>query len=258
MAIHPLTPETITFIDQQFRAQKSRNLLLDTPQGKVMVKGQRKPRDPVRFWLLSAIGKLFSSPLIKPVPAHGGAKSQEIELERIAALHSAGISVPIVLHVAKDYFVMRAFTGRPLDSLVSEPGTKAQAAFEQGLNAIAQVHAAGQYLSQGFARNILVNQHALCFIDFEDDPLQVMTLAQAQARDYLLYLLSVVWLNRAMHAPWRAAWRSCKQAMKPQVRALIDNTASGVLWMRHLPQTRKPLGRDALQLQALAEFMDCD
>ena len=63
VAIHPLTPETITFIDQQFRAQKSRNLLLDTPQGKVMVKGQRKPRDPVRFWLLSATGKFFSSPL---------------------------------------------------------------------------------------------------------------------------------------------------------------------------------------------------
>ena len=258
MAIHPLTPETITFIDQRFRAQKSRNLLLDTPQGKVMVKGQRKPRDPVRFWLLSAIGKLFSSPLIKPVPAYGGAKSQAIELQRIADLHGAGISVPIVLHVTNDYFVMQAFNGRPLDSMVSQAGPTAKAAFEQGLAAIAQVHAAGKCLSQGFARNILVSEHALCFIDFEDDPLQVMTLEQAQARDYLLYLLSVVWLNRAMHAPWRAAWHSCKQSMNPMVRALIDNTASGVLWMRHLPRTRKPLGRDALQLQALAEFMDCD
>jgi tRNA A-37 threonylcarbamoyl transferase component Bud32 len=250
-----MTPQTLAFIDQQFRAQKSRNLLLETPDGPVMIKGQRKPRDPVRFWLLSAIGKLFRGPLIKPVPAHGGAKSQEIEIERIAALHAAGISVPIVLHIAKDYFVMQAFTGRPLDSLVSEPGPNAQAAFEQGLNAIAQVHAAGQYLSQGFARNILVNEHALCFIDFEDDPLQVMTLAQAQARDYLLYLLSIMWLNRAMHQQWQAAWCSCKKAMNPQVRELIDNTASGLLWMRHLPKTRKPLGRDALQLQALAEFM---
>ncbi len=248
--------ETLAYIDTAFRAQKSRNLLLNTAEGAVMIKGQRKPRDPVRFWLLSAIGKLFRGPLIKPVPAHGGAKSQEIELERIAALHAAGISVPIVLHVAKDYFVMQAFKGLPLDSMVSGAGPKAQAAFEQGLNAIAQVHAAGQYLSQGFARNMLVNEHALCFIDFEDDPLQVMTLAQAQARDYLLYLLSVVWLNRAMHTPWKAAWCSCKKAMNPQVRELIENTASGLLWMRHLPQTRKPFGRDALQLQALAEFMD--
>jgi tRNA A-37 threonylcarbamoyl transferase component Bud32 len=254
VAIQPLSTQTLALIDTAFRAQKSRNLLLETPQGKVMVKGQRSARDPVRFWLLSVVGKFLRGPLIKPVPAYGGAKAQEIEIRRLGELRVAGIPVPQVLHIAKDYFVMQAIEGRPLDSLVSGADSQAHTVFEQGLEAIARVHAAGQYLSQGFARNILVNSQGLFFIDFEDDPLQVMTLEQAQARDYLVYLLSVVWLNRAMHDQWKTSWQRFKQGMNPRVRDLILNTARGFMWMRHLPNTRRPFGRDILQAQALAEF----
>jgi hypothetical protein len=52
-AVDFLNTEIRKLIDTAFHAQKSCNLLLETSQGKVIIKGQRGPRDPVRFWLLN-------------------------------------------------------------------------------------------------------------------------------------------------------------------------------------------------------------
>ena len=70
--------------------------------------------------------------------------------------------------------------------------------WQQGLAAIERVHRNGQYLSQAFARNIIVcNDGQIGFIDFEDDPGRYMPLERCQSRDYLCYLQSTaVWLQK--------------------------------------------------------------
>ena len=58
----------------------------------------------------------------------------------------------------------------------------------QGLRAIELVHNQGACLSQAFARNLVrCPDGVLGFIDFEEDPLEVMDLDQAQARDWLMF-----------------------------------------------------------------------
>lgn len=250
------TEETLRFIDAAYWAQHSRNLQLQTPQGPIMVKGQRPARTQTLFWALDFISKVFFSAIIRPVPAYGGARSQDIEIRRLYELRAAGLPVPKVEHVAKDYLLLQTLEGRPLDSFVSNVGIESKEIFETGLTEIRNLHSAGQYLSQGFARNILVVEKKLWFIDFEDDPLEVLTLKQAQARDYFLYLLSLVWLNRAMFVAWQDSWQQFRKTLDPEIYTLLEDVFRKIAWMRHLPQKRKPLGRDLLQLQALAQFMD--
>jgi tRNA A-37 threonylcarbamoyl transferase component Bud32 len=229
--------------------------LLSLPEGDVVVKGQRPPRGPWRFRLLAMLAKLTRNPLLRPVPAPGGAASQATEIRRLQTLRAAGVNVPEVLHQAPDYFVMRRIQGPSLGAHFSAQPEQALQAVARGLHGLLALHAAGQYLSQGFARNILEQDGALWFIDFEDDPLLVMDLPDAQARDLLAFMLSVVWTSRADRKALQLVWRQACQQMQPAVLARVRQASSGLAWLRHLPTERKPWGRDVVTVQALAAFL---
>jgi hypothetical protein len=60
------------------------------------------------------------------------------------------------------------------------------------------VHVRGQHLSQAFDRNLVqCPDGVIGYIDFEDDPAEVMTLAECQARDWLSYLHSTAMMLEA-------------------------------------------------------------
>ena len=98
--------------------------------------------------------------------------------------------MPEVHHVAGDYFVMSYLGSNDLARALREQGSGAYGLWMAAMEHLLLVHARGQYLSQCFARNIIVSDDFRGMIDFEDDPLEVMTLEQAQARDWLIFLQS--------------------------------------------------------------------
>lgn len=55
------------------------------------------------------------------------------------------------------------------------------------MQAIAAAHAKGAYFGQPLPRNLTWDGTAVGFIDFEEAPLEVMDLPQAQARDRLMF-----------------------------------------------------------------------
>lgn len=253
-----LSPASLRYIDTFYSNQQSRTCLIETQDGTVVVKGQRPKRDNLRFLILGFLADVMSSRLMHPVPIMGGLLSQQTEVRRLATLADSGISVPRVLCETDRYFVMQGFYGMPLDSKLALPAEISTPAFESGLLAIAHVHRTGNYLSQAFARNILVNEHGgLWFIDHEDEPLLEFTLLESQARDYFLYLLSSVWLNRALWRDWLGIWCRAAISLEKDVTTFLLRSSENFLWVRHLPAQRKPLGRDILQAQALAEFLHC-
>ena len=78
-------------------------------------------------------------------------------------------------------------------------------------------------------------------IDFEDDPLEVMTLAQAQARDWLAYLHSSA-LRACACTAAGAACRMPSRLLRAElaresapVRALVADTARRLRWVQRLP-----------------------
>ena len=144
-----------------------------------------------RYSFLAFFSRRLRTPLLAPVHKTGGAKALEIERSRITALRSAGVPVPEILAVGSDWHLL-AGVGLSLRAALrsADRGERALLA-QRAAHAVRQVHQKGQYLSQAFDRNLCVNEDGISFIDFEDDPLTVFTLQEAQARDWLLLLTSL-------------------------------------------------------------------
>ena len=230
--------------------------VFDTAGGPVLVKGQRPPRHPLRYQVLNALARLLGVPFLKAAPMHGGARAQQIELARLRALAAAGARVPRVLHAAPDHFVMQWLGDANLSALLHGAHPQGAALWRAGGDELARVHAHDQYLSQGFARNLIVDTHAqpprlAGAIDFEDDPAEVMSVPEAQVRDWLAFLQSTLW-TLALPADEVDAQLDAWLAAEPSpVRALFLRAGRRLGWLRHLPQRRR-FGRDTVALQAAA------
>lgn len=225
----------------------------ETEDGPVIVKAQRPARPAIAAFALELLAGIARSPEIKPVPAPGGPEGQAIELRRLVGLREAGVRVPAVVHVDAEFFVMERFAGKSLAERLDARPQDAMALWEQGLRFLQDVHARGQCLSQASARNLIVTPTGLAAIDFEDDPLQVLTLAEAQVRDWLLYLQSTVWMLPQGHAELLATWERVAPAGADAAGMLASVRRMG--WMRHLPSKRKPWGRDIVSAQAAAALL---
>lgn len=212
-----------------------------TSVGTVLVKGQRAARGPWRYRVLNGVARAVGLPLLRAAPAPGGAASQRIEVERLRTLAAAGVFVPEVLHVDGEFFVMSYLDGPLLFSLLQEGGEPAQRWWQRGVATLADVHARGQYLSQAFTRNCIgVGEHVAVF-DVEDDPLQVMPLAQAQARDWLAYVYTSAMTPPSPEEAMAAGLRAPLLAASPAVRQQLHSATR--LLDRWLPNGRRNAAR---------------
>lgn len=208
-----------------------------TSQGSVVVKGQRAARSRARYRALNGLARALRLPLLRAAPAHGGARAQAIEVRRLQRMAAAGLAVPAVLHVEEDFFVQSWLGEARLDRLLER--ADALHWWQLGLRTLVDVHARDQYLSQAFARNFIAHGERLAMIDFEDDPLEVMTLPQAQARDWLAYLhasaLAFRWRLPAPRDQIVALLRDQLERERAPVRQMVADTARRLRWMRRLP-----------------------
>jgi tRNA A-37 threonylcarbamoyl transferase component Bud32 len=257
--VAPLLHSDVTLIERSQFWQTQRLDVLQISTGPVLVKAQRQQRHPIRYALLSALAYIFKLPMLKAAPAPGGVAAQSIEVQRLTALRQAGVQVPAVLHTAPQWFAIE-YVDAPnlLESLQRDiPMQERLSIWLQGAKAIGHVHARGQCLSQAFARNCLWYHGQTWFIDFEDDPASVMPLAHAQARDWLAYLHSTVWTLRQCQVSWTDMLQKYEQITHIPYRPvaeIVQKTSIRMAWLRYLPQSRKPWGRDVVMLQALGEF----
>ncbi len=257
MTAMALSPQDLQRIAQSPGWRGGRVEVCDTSQGKVIVKGWRPAHHPARYGLLNRLARWLGLPFLRAVPLAGGAQAQHTEVARLRALRRAGARVPEVLHVGSDHFVMqwlgRAHLGDVLQS--GHPG--AAALWREAGDELVRLHRADQYLSQGFARNMIVTDEAgdtprlAGLIDFEDDPLQVMGLADAQVRDWLAFLHSTLWTLPLAPSEVDACIDAWLDAESPAVRAGFAQACRRLAWLRVLPRQRR-FGRDTVALQAAA------
>jgi hypothetical protein len=255
-----LSASSIARIENATGWRKNRVQIFDLPEGKVIVKGQRPQRSPWRYRLLKMIGLLVGVPSMKPVPVPGGKASQDIELARLKAMADAAILVPEVMHVAPDYFVMRYLGESDLAGQLRGSGFGAFELWKSALLHIIQVHDAGQYLSQGFARNIIVGlqdsaPYIAGVIDFEDDPIVVMTALEAQVRDWLTFLQSSIYTLAAPSDVLQAALTELLDRERSDVREALFEQCRKLAWLRFLPKSRQHWGKDLVSTQAAMQVM---
>ena len=216
------------------------------------------PQPPAwRYRLLAGMARLIRQPAMQPVRPHGGAQGIQNEVQRISALAAAGVRVPPLLAHGDEWLLIGDLGSTTLESLIRNANQHAQLEhWLRGAEYIQQVHGAGQYLSQAFARNLVWSPNAgLGAIDFEDDPVSAMSLANAQIRDWLPYVFSTAIYFEQRMPVLCAAIRSVLEQEDAAVRNGVNTALRRTAWLRALcwlpPRMQR---RDVLKTQAYGEL----
>ena len=197
--------------------------------------------------------KLGADPLLAPVPLSPelACRTEQAMIRRLAAL---GARVPPLLAVEARSLLLGDLGPTLALACRAEPSSsRREALVRLGQEAIIGLHARGGYLSQAFARNLTVLDGQVGFIDLEEDPLTIMPLEAAQARDILFYAHSTA--RFLLDSPGRHAALLQAQLARaePAVRAEVAHTARRLRWL--VPLARPWGGRSrevAEALQSLA------
>lgn len=154
----------------------------------VWLKRYDSGRRSLRLGLLDVVARRLGLEPLRPPPHPGGTRAMRLERRRIEQLAAQGVHVPKVVEARPDALLLSDIGPslssrlRACDSPERLDGLVAAAA-----GAIRRAHDRGAYLGQPWPRNLTVQGDRIGFLDFEEDPLDVMPLAQAQARDWLLF-----------------------------------------------------------------------
>ena len=249
------SPEHIVFIEQQIAEKNTgkkpqRTFVTEINGTKFLIKAQEPNKPKWRTWMLQTFCWLFREPLLKPTQVPGGAGTQMVELKRLKDLASAGVPVPQIFHEERDWFALAYLPGYNLRIFpYKEKNLVPNLYFEKTLAAILDAHQKGQSLSQAFNRNVMWSDDRIVFIDFEDEPATYLGLDVAQARDWLYFLFSCVWMQEGSTDDVIATIWKYVQQEPANVRKAVAHAGRTIGWLRHLPKNRKPWGRDVISLE---------
>lgn len=193
------------------------------------------PQPPAwRYQLLGATAKALGQPVMQPVRPHGGSAGLQVEARRIRALGEARLRAPAILDEGDAWLLLSDLGQLTLESMIRHASADDRLMWwQRGADYILQAHRAGQYLSQAFARNFVWSEEAgLGALDFEDDALVAMSLADAQVRDWLPYLFSSVLYFEDRLPVLCAALCDHLQHENPAVRAGLATALRRTAWLR--------------------------
>ena len=251
---------------QQHLAQPHSIMRYDQTHETLWVKRANAGNPALNYGLLRFFAGLLGAPVLQPVPNPGGAESIATEVRRLRSFQSRGLRVPEVLATSDQAFVMRHL-GRPgeeapslsnaIEHTMKDGAAATLKLWQQGLDAITEVHAKGEVLSQGAARNMVCCADGVIgFIDFEDDPAAHLPRAVCMARDALNYAQSTaLFLEQAGALPAaQTHWAAFAQQLPDDAQQVLQRTVKKLGWVRFLPRSKR-LGRDTLRVLAAYDLL---
>ncbi|KRG87973.1 serine/threonine protein phosphatase [Stenotrophomonas daejeonensis] len=141
----------------------------------------------VALGLLNFVARRFHLDALRPPPHRGGAGACGIEARRLLELKAQGVHVPEVIGQGDTVLVLE-HTGDSFNACLRKADMAGRDRLVgAAIAAIAEAHRNGAYFGQPLPRNMTWDGQRVGFIDFEEDPLEVMDQAQAQARDWLMF-----------------------------------------------------------------------
>lgn len=141
----------------------------------------------VALGLLNFVARRFHLDALRPPPHRGGDAARQTEARRLGELQAQGVNVPSVLGSGHAALVL-GDNGSSFNTCLREADDAGRDALVvAAMQAMAAAHARGAYFGQPLPRNLTWDGQRVGFIDFEEDPLEVMDLDQAQARDWLMF-----------------------------------------------------------------------
>lgn len=128
-------------------------------------------------------------PIFRPTVSTGGAQSLKDEAIRLQAFANNSVAVPDVLAL-DDLFLVTSDVGIQLHQCLRNISSKEESEqiLKQAIQALNNLHTKGFCHGRPSFGDMTIKDRVIYFIDLEENPLTVMTLAQAQARDLWLFL----------------------------------------------------------------------
>lgn len=219
-------------------------------------------RRVLRLRALDALARLLRIRALRPPPHVGGAEARRIEARRLAELESLGMHVPQVWGESASALVLSDL-GQTLAQRLRDAGEDAvrvDALTTSVIAAIARAHRDGAYFGQLLPRNIAIDDEGVVgFLDFEEDPLDVMSLRDAQTRDWLLFAFGMTRyyeqrpqvLAELIADALRDAPRDVGE-QAAQAGRQLDRIARSVRWMGRVA---RPLVTSVVVLQSVASLL---
>lgn len=244
--------------------QQQANMASHTLNGqKVWLKRAAKRNSKLAYAPLKLLAAWCNIDVLKPVPNLGGEQSILVESARIKTLSSAGIAVPTILaeHPRALLLADAGSSDQPAITLLDKL-KKARSVDEvdstltQSIQALNAVHARGCYLSEAFARNILVTQDKTVFIDFETDPGKVHSPVNCMVRDWFCFIFSLY--GKLHKSPMQVERLSPAlidglHNARQEVQDQFKNTLSRLLRLQKIPF--KYLGSDGRKISATLQAL---
>lgn len=177
--------------------------------------------------LLNRVVGALGADCLRAPPHRGGDAGRDVERRRIELLRAQGVHVPEVIGQGPAMLLLGDIgrsVSHHLRRMGGDPeriGTLAGRAAQ----AIAAAHRRGAYLGQAFPRNMTVDGERIGFIDFQEDPGEIMPLAEAQARDWLMFAVGVGRYYDGREDALAALLGGCLREL-PQARAALARTVA--------------------------------
>jgi hypothetical protein len=260
-------PDYAAFLQQQLATQPHNVMRHTLGNERIWIKRAGAPHSMGRYRAMGALAAMLRLPVLRPVPNPGGPAAIATEVRRLKDLAARGIRVPAVLAASPTGFAMRdlGHPGEEVHSLGNEIERTAVAGdtgaalalWQQGLDALTQVHHQGTCLSQAFARNLVrCPDGEVACIDFEDDPAAVLPLPLCHVRDALCYAHSTaIYLHASgTLAQGRQRWAAWVAQGSTEMQEVLRTSVRRMGWMRHLP-TSRTLGRDLQRVRAAYDLL---
>lgn len=255
--------------------------IIDPLGAPVWIKQPDHPRLRFLYSLTNRLMVCLGMPYFQAPPhagAPGGKASLSIEKEMLIRLKTAGVPVPDVKAYTEEWLVLSSVGEENLDVILNQlPSQQRLPLWQQAATAIAHVHQKNCFLSQSFARNILLkalavsscaaqeltkkpneaitnaSSYELYFLDFEEDPTKVMTQADAQVRDWAMFLHSTAALVNNDMAAAQSFYLNLLKHEPAQTQIAAKRLFKQLKTLRFLKNLQW-IGRDAVRLYQLGQF----
>lgn len=211
------------------------------------------------YRLLDFFVKILKADALKPVPSLGGKVAIVNEANAITRLSQCGVRVPQLLAINDNALMMTDIeNSQTLISALYQTKKLEQllAVWKIGVEAIVDMHNKNTHVSQCFARNMMINtNNEITFIDFEDAPEKVLSLANCQIRDWLCFLHSTAFLldDKVTRQKAIAIWRTALGSNAEYVSDELYYNTRFLLWGRHLHDER--WRKDTLKVASVMRFV---
>ncbi len=206
----------------------------------------------LRLKLFSTIVNWLGAPALLPCVPQTAEQAWRTEQSMIARLAAAKLRVPEILHSEPNCLVLSDMGMTLAGACRNAQGDEDRlSVIAAGFVELLRAHQAGVWLNQGFSRNLTYSDGHVGFIDLDQDPRTVMSLADAQARDLLFYVYSTARFVISSER-YTAALAAHLRSESETVRRVFEVNARALLRLRKLDLF---FGRELkAMMRALHEF----